>query len=84
MTFRHLTLEKKVFFLARNRLFANLSYKDRGERLSYLLMCHFVYRLGQEPMTSKRLNFPILFKKSRGLLAGQSEAGCNFCPDMCH
>ena len=67
MTFRHPTLKTEVFFLARNRLFANPSYKDRGERLSYLLMCHFVYRLGQEPMTSKRLNFPILSKKKAGV-----------------
>ena len=64
MTFRHPTLKKEMFFLARNRLFANLSYKDRGERLSYLLKC---LSIGPGAYDLDASEFSYIVKKKAGV-----------------
>ena len=66
-------LKNELFVLARNRLFANLSYEDRGYHICWCATLFIDWTRSLWPRSVWIL-----------LHLANLKQGCNFCPNMCH
>ena len=66
-------LKNELFVLARNRLFANLSYEDRGYHICWCATLFIDWARSLWPRSVWIL-----------LHLANLKQGCNFCPNMCH